>query len=99
VILHDGCDLRRGVCDAGVRALATLAGGLRVGSSSTKVPELASFGGCMSRIVKPMARTVKRMVQAGVVSTLCDRTVDDNETRRANPSPLTTNRVKVERLS
>jgi predicted transcriptional regulator len=30
---------------------------------------------CVSRDVKPMARTVKRMVQAGVVSTPCDRTV------------------------
>jgi hypothetical protein len=74
--MHDGCDLGRGFCDAAVRTLSTIAGGLRVGSSSTKIPELASFGGCLSRYVKPMARKVKRTVQAGVVSTSCDRTVD-----------------------
>jgi hypothetical protein len=73
--MHDGCDLGRGFCHAAVRALSTIAGGLHVGSSSTKIPELASFGGCLSRYVKPMARTVKRMVQACVVSTSCDRTV------------------------
>jgi hypothetical protein len=73
--MHDGCDLGRGFYHAAVRALSTIAGGLRKGLSNTKATDFASFGGCLSRYVKPMARTVKRMMQACVVSTSCDRTV------------------------
>jgi hypothetical protein len=41
--MHDGCDLGRGFYHAAVRALSTIAGGLRKGLSNTKATDFASF--------------------------------------------------------